>query len=104
MSPRGAALSEGSSGENISHFAAIRIRVTGTGFLRMRVLSLDDVKTKTLVPFTLATTSRIIPTRLVNFMEQRASFELKTTEIDERFRINRIIIFTKEVFTSYPGS
>ena len=102
--PKGAALSEVSSGENISHFAAIRIRVNGTGSLKMSVYSLDDVRSKTLVPFTMQTATRIIPTRLVNFMEQRAAFELKTTEIDEKFRINRIIIFMKEVFTSYPGS
>jgi len=102
--PKGAALSESSSGESISHFAAIRIRLNGEGNLKMSVYSLDDVRSKTLVPFTMATTTRIIPTRLVNFSEQRASFELKTTEIDERFRINRIVIFMKEVFTSYPGS
>lgn len=102
--PIGTALSEQSSGENISHFAAIRMRVTGTGSLKMSVYSLDDVKTKALVPFILTSTARIIPTRLVNFMEQRASFELKTTEIDEKFRINRIVVFMKEVFTSYPGS
>jgi len=102
--PKGAALSEGSSGESISHYAAIRMRVTGVGSLKMKVYSLDDVRSKTLVPFALATAARIIPTRLVNFTEQRASFEMKTTEIDERFRINRIVIFTREVFTSYPGS
>src|SRR6187399_3003721 len=102
--PRGAALSEGSSGESISHYAAIRVRVTGTGNLKMSVSSLDDVRSKTLVPFVMQPLNRIIPTRLVNFTEQRASFELKTTEIDEKFRINRIVIFTREVFTSYPGS
>ncbi len=101
---KGAAISEQSSGENISHFAAIRIRLTGVGSLKMSVHSLDNVRTKALVPFTMATSTRIIPTRLVNFMEQRALFQLKTTEIDERFRINRIVIYTKEVFTSYPGS
>lgn len=102
--PLGAVLSEGSSGENISHFAAIRVRSNGNGNLLMKVYSLDNVRSKTLVPFAMQTTSRIIPTRLVNFMEQRASFELKTTVIDEKFRINRIVIFSKEVFTSYPGS
>lgn len=102
--PKGAALSEQSSGENISHFAAIKIRLNGTGLLKMSVFSLDDVKSKTLVPFTMQQQNRIIPTRLVNFTEQRASFELKTTEIDEKFRINRIVIFTKETATSYPGS
>lgn len=101
---KGAALSEQSLGENISHFAAIRIRLTGVGNLRMMVYSLDDVRNKPLVPFIMGVTNRIIPTRLVNFTEQRASFELKTTEIDEKFKINRIVIFTKEVFSSYPGS
>src|SRR5262245_8045435 len=102
--PKGAALSEVSSGENISHFASIRVRVNGSGNLKMKVYSLDDVRSKVLVPFTMQTANRIIPTRIVNFMEQRAAFELKTTEIDEKFRINRIVIFMKEVFTSYPGS
>lgn len=102
--PQGAALSERSSGENISHFAAIRIRVNGTGNLLMKIYSLDDIRSKTLVPFVMQPQNRIIPTRLVNFTEQRAAFELKTTELDEHFRINRIVIFTREIFTSYPGS
>jgi len=102
--PRGTALSEGSSGENISHFAAIRVRVSGYGNLKMQISSLDDVRSKTLVPLHMQVLNRIIPTRLVNFTEQRASFELKTTEMDEYFKINRIVIFTKETATSYPGS
>jgi len=102
--PVGAALSESSSGESISHFAAIRVRVNGTGNLKMQVFSLDDVRTKQLVPFVMQVQARIIPTRIVNFMEQRASFQLQTTELGERFRINRIVIFTKAIFTSYPGS
>lgn len=100
----GAAISEGSSGEGIVHFAAIRIRVNGVGNLKMAAFSLDDVKSKTLVPFVMQPANRIIPTRIVNFMEQRASFELKTTDINEKFRINRIVVFAKTVFTSYPGS
>jgi len=70
----------------------------------MAVYSLDDVRSKVLVPFTMLPANRIIPTRLVNFMEQRASFELKTTGMDEEFKINRIVIYSKEVFSSYPGS
>jgi hypothetical protein len=101
---KGAALSEISSGENISHFAIIRIRVTGYGNLKMSAFSLDDVKTKVLAPFPMLPANRIIPSRIVNFVEQRASFELKSTEIGEKFRINRIIIFMKEIFTSHPGS
>lgn len=102
--PVGAALSEQSSGESTSHFASIRIRVTGAGQLKMAVFSLDDLNSKTLVPLDITPRARYSSTRLVNFVEQRASFELKTTEIAERFRINRIVIFTKELYKSYPGS
>jgi hypothetical protein len=70
----------------------------------MKVFSLDDVRSKTLVPFAMLPGNRIIPTRIVNFVEQRASFELKTTVMDEKFRINRIVVFSKPVFTSFPGS
>jgi hypothetical protein len=101
---KGAALSEKSSGENISHFAAIRVRVTGAGNLKLKAYSLDDVKVKDLVPLAMQPLNRIEPTRLVNFMEQRASFELKTTAFGERFKINRIILYMKEIYTSYPGS
>lgn len=101
---KGSALSEGSLGENISHFAAIRVRVNGQGNLKMSVHSLDDVRSKTLVPLAMNAANRIIPTRLVNFSEQRACFELKTTGFDDKFRINRIVVFMKEMYSSYPGS
>lgn len=94
---------ESSTGENISHFTAIRMRVVGQGSLRMKLYSLDDIESATLTPFTLESTSARQPTRLANFMQQRASLELETTEINEYFRINRIIFFTKETFSSYPG-
>jgi hypothetical protein len=100
----GSVANQGSSGENISHFAAIRVRVLGVGNLLMSVLSLDAVKSKTLVPFVMQTTNRILPTRIVNFNEQRAQFELKTTAIGEKFRINRIVVFVKEIYTSHPGN
>lgn len=100
----GAALSEQSSGESTSHFASIRVRVDGTGQLRLAVFSINDVRSKALVPLTMQDKARYSPTRLVNFVEQRASFELKTVNINEKFRINRIVIFTKELYKSYPGS
>lgn len=102
--PRGAALSERSSGESTSHFASIRIRVDGNGELRLAVYSLDDLRSKIMTPLTMAPRNRYSPTRLVNFVEQRASFEIKTTGIGEKFRINRIVIFSKELYKSYPGS
>lgn len=102
--PVGAALTEQSSGESTSHFASIRIRVDGTGDLQLAVFSLGDLNSKLLVPLTMAPKNRFSPTRIVNFVEQRASFELKTINMNEKFRINRIVIFTKELYKSYPGS
>lgn len=102
--PLGSASSEQSSGESTSHFGSIRIRVDGTGQLRLAVFSLGELNSKVMVPLTMAPKNRFSPTRLVNFVEQRASFEIKTTNIGEKFRINRIVIFTKELYKSYPGS
>jgi hypothetical protein len=102
--PVGAALSEQSSGESISHFSSIRIRVDGVGQLRLAVFSLDELKSKLLVPLTMAPKNRFSPTRLVNFVEQRATFEMKTVDLGAKFRINRIVIFTKELYKSFPGS
>jgi hypothetical protein len=100
----GAATSEQSSGETTSHFGAIRIRVNGVGQLRLSVFSLDELNSKLLQPLDMQLLSRYAPTRLVNFVEQRASFELKTTGVAEKFKINRIVIFSKELYKSYPGS
>ena len=102
--PVGAVASEQSSGESTTHFSSIRIRVTGTGDLKLAVYSLDDLHTKVLVPLTMSNKARYSPTRIVNFVEQRASFELRTTVKGEKFRINRIVVFTKELYKSYPGS
>jgi len=102
--PLGAVTSEGSSGDNVSHIAAIRMRAYGAGQLLMSVYTLDDVIRKILVPFKLEKQNRIIPTRLVNFNSQRSAFEIKTTGINESFRIQRIVVYSKSTFTSYPGS
>lgn len=101
---RGAAMSEGSGGENIHHFSTVRIRANGAGNIKLAVYSLDDVKKKDLAPLPIAQSSRIVPTRLVNFVEQRASFELKQTEKDDFMRVNRIVIYMREIYSSYPGS
>ena len=100
--PIGAARSHGSGGENINHFTGVRMRVVGTGDLQMTLFSQDSVRSQTLVSFTMATVARVSPFRLVNFVEQRAQLEGKTTAIDETFRINRIILYLKPIFTMEP--
>jgi len=93
----------GSAGEFISHYTAVRMRITGTGVLRMKMHSLDNVFVKDLKNLVLEPTTNREPTRLMNFMQQRAAFSANVEELDEFFRINRIILFTKATFTSYPG-
>ena len=101
---KGAISSEGSGGENLQHFSTIRIRATGLATLNIKVYSLDDVREKALALYFIRTKDRIQPNRLVNFIEQRASFEITTTVLDEYYRINRIIVYMKEIYTSHPGA
>jgi len=101
--PRGASRTHGSSGENISHFGHIRLRVIGTGNLKPTYFSFQDVRSQALVPLPMSLTTNIEPLRLGNFNEQRASLELKTTNINDYFRINRILVYTKFFATEYPA-
>ena len=79
------------------------MRLVGEGDLQMRLLSLDEIETQTLVAFTMAATTNREPFRLANFNQQRAMLEVKTTVINEYFKINRIILFAKELWTDYPS-
>ena len=101
---RGAISSEGSSGESISHYSHLRIRFTGIANLRLAVHSMDYVKSKELVPIPARIFNRVQPVRLVNFVEQRASFEFAHLIMDEYVKINRIVIYTKAIYTSHPGA
>lgn len=103
LSSKGAARSQGSQGENINHYTGVRIRVIGTGSLEMTLRSQDNVRSVSLVPFTMASTARISPFRLVNFVEQRVQLRVETLLIDEIFRINRIILYAKTLWVEEPG-
>ena len=89
--------------EDINHFTAARMRITGSGTFRMRMYSLDDIAMSELKEMTLISATNREPTRIMNVMQQRAAFYGYTNAINEYVRINRIILFTKPVFTSYPG-
>ena len=88
--------------EPINHYHSVRLRVTGSGNLKGSFYSLDDVNSQVLTSLSMNGTTNILPTILLNFKEQRAAVEFKTTEIDETFRISKMIIFVKPLWTSYP--
>lgn len=98
--PRGGGRNSG--GENIQHFSHLRLRVNGQGNLLGNLISLDDVRSSPVPTTVMASSTNIEPTRLVNFVEQRARYELYTDEINEWFRINRIIIYLKDYGSEYP--
>jgi len=96
-------MSKTSSGEElINHYGAVRIRVTGEAELKLTLHSLDEVKSSSLLPLNLKSKTNIQPTRLSNFTQQRAKLEIRTTEIDEHFRISKIIVFVRPVAKSFP--
>lgn len=84
------------------HFAAVRLHVEGSGQLQMKLISLSDVKEAVMVPLTMQNPTPNLSTKLVNFKQARARLEIKTTEIDEVFDVNAILIFTKPVSSSDP--
>jgi hypothetical protein len=97
------ALLNSESAENITHFTAVRMRIQGTGNLKMSFISQDNVITQNLAELPMKELNERQPTRLSNFMQQRAIFELHTEKRLDFFRINRIIVFIKETYSSYPG-
>lgn len=92
-----------STQDNIVHFTSVRMRIIGSGNLKMTMYSQDEIYSSTLVPFTMSATTNIRPNRLMNFQHQRAYLDGRTTEINEWFKINKIVIYAKEVFTDYPN-
>lgn len=93
----------GTTYESEHHVVGVRMRIKGTGNLDMYLTDLDDVRRYDMVPFTMAPTTRIEPTRLANFQSQRIRLVGSTNEINEQFTISRIIIFAKPVAMEYPG-
>lgn len=101
--PATAARPSGSIGENISHTMGVRMRIVGKGNLICSLRSLEDEKIVVNPnPLVLKESTSIQPLKKFNFMSQRTSFKMQTKKINEWFRVNRIIVFTKTVFTQYP--
>lgn len=103
MSPSANMIS-GPGGEYVHHWTAVRLRITGTASLKMRLLGLDDIKTYTMLPLPITNTPGRELDRLCNIRSQRTRLELKTTEINEFINVSRILIFTKPSASSLPGN
>ena len=91
------------SGEYEHHVVSVKLRVIGSGNLQLFLTDLDDIQTETLVPITMAATTRFEPLRLANFQSQRIRLVGKTTGLGENFKIQRILLFAKPVAQEYPA-
>ena len=90
--------------ESINHYNGLRIRLTGSGLFRMTLESLNGIKTYPMIPFTMSATTPIEPTRLANFISQRALLRGEIKDFGDNFVISRIVIMIKpQVFNEYPA-
>lgn len=87
---------------NINHCASVQLRVTGSGNLDLRLLSLDEERVKNLPSIVMVASTSKLPVSITNFTTPGMKLEIKTDEIDEVFIIGKIILFIKPVATSYP--
>lgn len=93
----------GNAEGDILHFGGVRIRIKGTGNLLMSIYSLDEIKSKTLVPFVMQDVTDKMPFRLINFNTQKAKIKFGTNDLDDQFQLDRAIIFVKKLFTMHPA-
>jgi len=92
----------GKSAGEILHFNMIRLRVTGQGNLRTRVLPLDNISPETLNPLVMSSVVSAEKDILATTRSQYARIEVKTTALYEQFTISRLRIFVKQSAGSYP--
>lgn len=89
-------------GQFINHIGQVRVRLTGTGVMTARLLSLDDVEEIQLADTTMQSASAKFVNLHTNFEQQRARLELKTDTFGAFFLIRQIIFYIKPVGTNYP--
>jgi hypothetical protein len=89
-------------GQHINHFGTVRIRVTGAGNLKCRLISMDTTTDSQLTDVVMQSQSARYPNQLANFNQQKAQLELKTTELNETFLIRQILVYVKPVASSFP--
>jgi len=91
------------STDNILHYGGIRLRVNGTGNLRLTLYGYDKVSSEVLTPVVMTAAPGREKVRLANFKSELALVRLETTAIDETFKINKMMVYVKQLYTSYPA-
>jgi hypothetical protein len=88
--------------DNLLHYGGVRFRITGTGNLLPVLFSMDGSITNTLATIALSATPGKEPFVLANLVSQRAKLQISTNVINETFNVNRLNLYTRGIYTSYP--
>lgn len=93
----------------INHYAAIQVSVFGVGNLRPRMFTLAnndgtlvEVASKTLTTVPMSVSTDKSPIVLAGMKKEKVYLELKTTDINEGFRISEIDVFVKPTASGGP--
>ena len=86
-----------------NHFAGARLRISGSGTLQSKFYGLDSSVTNILPNQILSATPGKEYFLLGTLVSQKARLEMKTTAINETFKLNRYTVFVKPIYTSYPS-
>ena len=100
--PLGVVRSQGSSGEYLNHCVGIRMRVVGSGNLRLTLYSPDSLESDPLTAIPMAVTTRSFPHVLANFTQYRFQLEGDVNVENEYFRVNRLVFYSKVTATMEP--
>lgn len=88
----------------ISHFAGLKIRVTGSGNLAMVMSGEDSVDTSTLPVLAMSATPGKEPFVPANFKNEKAAVTLTTgTLTTDYFRLTKIVLLAKALWFTRPG-
>src|SRR5258706_9254075 len=97
------ALLPGQQDDVFNHFCGARLRISGSGNLQCKLYGLDNTLTNTLPVQVLSTTPGKEYFLLGTLVSQKSRLEIKTTVINETFKLNRYTVFAKPIYTSYPS-
>jgi len=86
----------------ILHFNGTRIRLNGSGNLKLYLRSLDNINSNQLSSISMLPLTNREPTVLANFIDQRGQLEVRITDRDETFTISRIILFIRPIASEFP--
>lgn len=86
----------------INHFNAVRLRVTGSGLLKVKILSLDGASFQSATPVTLQPMTDRLITQLLNFRASHAQVELRVEDLDANFTLQGLIVYYRPLEVEYP--